>query len=174
MGALAPPPVPNPDAQQGGALSAGPAPVPMAPGNAPGQPPQAPPQMPAPNHVHTVAALRHFAAIGGQLESALKDPDLGKADLKSKVIEGVTDLVARRIIAPAQAVQQLASFPEKPLDQKKWLMDHMQQVMQAREMVLGHHAMAFAGEPMPTQAPSADSHMSDMAGMMQAHYGARK
>lgn len=164
---LSSPPVPNPDAQPG-ALQGTPGPMPAGAPPA-GAPMQVPPQMPAPTHAQTVAALRHFAAIGKQLEIALKDPDLGKADIKSKVIDGMTTLVGSRMISPGQAVSQLSTFPERPFEQKQWLMDHMNQITQARDHILGHHGVAFAGGG-PEAAPSADSHMDDVSGMMQAHY----
>lgn len=152
---LAPPPPPNPQ----GALSAGVQQAPQA----------SPQQMPAPSHQQTVAALRHFDAIGKQLEIALKDPELGKSDIRSKVIDGMTTLVADRIIPPGQAVTQLATFPDRPFEQRKWLIDHLQQTQQAKNMVLSHHALGNAGgAPEPT--PSADTHMQDLQGMMSAHY----
>lgn len=158
MGALqsmAPPPAPNPQGALAGGVQ---------------QSPQAPPQqMPAPSHQQTVAALRHFAAIGKQLEIALKDPDLGKSDMRSKLIDGMTTLVADRIIPPGQAVTQLATFPDRPFEQKTWLIQHYKQIQQARDAVLSHHAMANAGGgPEPT--PSADSHLQDMQSMTASHY----
>lgn len=164
---------PAPDQGAGSPLAAGvlqSPQMPQAPTGAPGQQQQQPPQPPpAPTHAQTVAALRHFTAISKQLEDALKDPDLGKSDIKSKVIDGMTTLVANRIIPPGAAVTQLATFPEKPFDQRKWLLTHLQQVAQARDAVLGHHAMAFAGAgPEPT--PHGDNHMQDISGMMAAHY----
>lgn len=175
---LSTPPAPNPDGQSsstGGGLSGmgGGMPMMASPPTAPapngGPPQQQPQQPPAPNHAQTVAALRHFHAIGKQLEIALKDPDVGKADLKKKVIEGMTTLVAQRILSPAQAVTQLSTFPERPFEQKKWLADHLMQTQQAEIAVLTHHGMAFAGQG-PQPAPSPDSHMEDIQGMMSAHY----
>lgn len=167
LNSLSTPPTPNP----------GPAPALMgAPGMPPGMPqaPQgpgaAPPQAPpAPTHQQTVSALRHFAAIGKQLEIALKDPDLGKSSIKDKLIDGATTLVADRIIPPGQAVTMLATFPERPYDQKVWIIQHYQQIQQAENAVLAHHAAAFAGQgPQPT--PNQDSHLQDMAGLMSGHY----
>jgi len=136
-------------------------------GGAPGASPQA--SMPAPDHKQTVAALRHFEAIGKQLKMALKDPDLGRADLRSKVIDGMTSLVASRILSPGEAVQTLATFPERPYEQKIWMVDHYKQTLKARDDVLDHHKMAYAGAgPEPT--PSGDNHMQDIAAMMNAHY----
>jgi hypothetical protein len=166
-----PPPAPNTDQPS---LSQG-----MAQGNplqqlgGPSPGPNAGPQQqqaPAPTHAQTVAALRHFDAIGKQLESALKDPDLGKSSIKQKVIDGMTTLVASRIVPPSDAVGQLAEFPEKPFEQKQWLLQHLQHLMQARNAVLVHHGIAYAGGgPEPTPHP--DDHMADISGMMSSHYG---
>lgn len=148
------PPLPNPDADSG-----------VKPGS--GTPASA--QIPAPTHAQTVTALRHFAALKTQLETALADPDLGKASMKSKIIDGMTKLVAQRMIAPGEAVSTLSTFPDRPFEQKTWLMDHLRNIMQARDLVLTHHAAAFAGmEPQP--APSPDDHIAILDGMRQAHY----
>jgi hypothetical protein len=143
------------------------------PSNAMPNTPQQPQAPPAPTHAQTVAALRHFSAIGKQLQSAMQDPDLGKTDIKNKIIDGVTALVADRIIPPTAAVTELSTFPERPYDQKIWVQQHLMQVMQARNAVLAHHAAAFAGgAPQPT--PSADDHMSDLQAMQQSHYSGQQ
>lgn len=149
----------------------GPQPGPGMPAQGGQQQPGMPP--PAPTSAQTVAALRHFAAITKELESALKDPDIGKADIKSKLIDGMTRLVGGRIMSAGQAVSQLATLPERPFEQKQWVMNHMQQAMQARDFVIGHHAAAFAGAG-PEAAPHPDNHMQDITAMQQAHYAPRK
>jgi hypothetical protein len=135
-----------------------------------GMPPAPPQQMPAPSFQQTVAALRHFNAIGKQLVIALKDPDLGRTDLKSKIIDGMTTLVADRIIPPGQAVTQLATFPERPYEQRAWLLQHLQQTAVARNAVLDHHRLTNMPQPAVPPTPSADTHLDDMAGL-QGHYG---
>jgi hypothetical protein len=178
-----PPPAPFPDAQQGQpALGMDISAAGGAPQQAPGQgaaaagPPQSPP---APSHQQTVAALRHFTAIGGELEKALKDPDVGKADIKSKVIDGVTRLVARGIMPAADAVKTLSTFPARPFDQRKWLQTHLQQTQQAEMAVLEHHRAGnpgsgdFATESAMHNSGSPDDHLGTMAGMMSAHYAGR-
>lgn len=136
------------------------------------------PPAPAPTHAQTVAALRHFSALEQQLEKALVEPDLGKADLKSKVIDGMTTLVANRIISPAEAVSQLATFPQRPFDQKKWIENHVAQIDQARDAILDHHRQAFAGanedEVAGGPQPSPDDHMATMAGLLSTHYPGQK
>jgi hypothetical protein len=159
------PPVPNPDQQ------------PQAPQ---GQPPQGTPQpqaQPAPTHVQTVAALQHFHAIQQELETLAKNPDLGKASVKSAIIDGTAKLVSQRIISPAEAVSQLSKVPEKPLEQKQWLEAMLMQTFQASSAVLAHRQSAVASGAAPPETPdaaySADDHMSHMGGVA-AHYNGLK
>jgi hypothetical protein len=167
------PPVPNPDQQQPAAQG-----QPQA--NALGGPQGAPPQQqaaPAPTHVQTVAALAHFHAIQQELETLAKNPDLGKASIKSAIIDGTAKLVSQRIISPAEAVSQLSKVPEKPLEQKQWLEALMMQTFQASSAVLSHRQGAVASGTAPPEDPnaaySADDHMSHMGGLA-AHYNGLK
>ena len=163
-----PPPAPNSEPGQQ-------MPPPMV-GNALGpatgqqQAPPAPP--PAPSHQQTVAALRHFAALERELTTLLKDPDLGKADLKSKIIDGTTGLVAQGYLTPAAAVTELGTVPERPFDQKKWLEQHFVQTIAAANQVLGHHQAAFPGGAPNEEAPSMDDHHDLMQGLA-SHYQGR-
>lgn len=166
------PPAPNPspdDPQQGQPINAL-APQQSGPAQQAPQGPQQQPQAPAPTHAQTVAALRHFHALNAELEALAADPDLGKADIKSKVIDGATKLVGMRIMTPSQAVMQLGEFPVQPFQQRAWVLQHLQQNKTAQDAVLDHHRTAHAGiENMPQGSP--DDHLNDMAGMMQSHYG---
>lgn len=149
------PPAPNPDA--GNALQQG------AP-----QQQQAPSP---PNHEQTVAALRHFDAIKGELSILLKNPSLGKSDVKSQIIDGTTKLVSKRILSPAEAVIQLSKVPTDPLQQRKFLQSLMMQTIQSERAIIAHHAIGFAGQgPMPT--PSSDGHMDAMQSL-HANYGGK-
>lgn len=171
--AMPPPPnMPSPPQNGGNALSIG--------GGAPGQssPIQSGgqvqiPQPPAPTHEETVAALRHFQALQAELEPLLLDPSLGKSDMKSKVIDGATKLVASRIFSPADAVSQLADFPTGPdsfVDQRNWLVKHYFLASVAMHQVLDHHGAAAAAGMVPkTGKPNRENHMDDMRGLM-AHY----
>lgn len=174
--ALQPPPAPNPqpqDPMQGAPVNA------LAPGSGPqqGAPPQQqqqqqPQQPPAPSHAQTVATLRHLHAISQELEALASDPDLGKADIKSKVIDGATKLVGMRILSPSQAVAELGEFPTQPFQQKQWVAKQLSQAQQGMNFVLDHHRAAHAGiKDMPQGNP--DDHMADMNSMMQSHYAGR-
>lgn len=146
-----------------------PPPPPQIPDNQ-NQDQQGPQQQPAPSHGQTVATLRHMQAIMTSLKALIASPDLGKTDMKDSIIEGMTKLVADRMIPPADAVTTLASVPDRPFQQKQWVMTHLQQADQGRNAVLAHHAAAFAGQG-PQQPPDADTHMADMSSMMGQYQG---
>jgi hypothetical protein len=155
------PPVPNPQPQDQ---------------SQPGGPGQAAAANPAPSHAQTVAALRHFQAINTQLEGLLKNPDLGKTNIKSSIIDAVTKLVADRIISPGQAVIQLGNVPDRPFEQKAMLGKMFAQNMQAEIGVLDHHRAATPGTGIwPVESAlhvsEPDRHMETMGGMMSQHYG---
>jgi hypothetical protein len=140
------------------------------PGGAGGAGPAAPP--PPPSHQQTVAAVRHFGAISSECASLLADPDCGKSDVRSKVIDGVTKLVSDGIATPADAVRELASFPDRPFEQKKWLENYMTRSDQAATAVLAHHQMA----PQPA-TPQGDydpeNHNQIMQGLISQYQPAK-
>jgi hypothetical protein len=142
-------------------------------GPATGQQPGHPATPPAPSHQQTVAALRHFAALERELTTLLKDPDLGKSDLKSKIIDGTTGLVAQGYLTPAAAVTELGTVPERPFDQKKWLEQHFVQTIAAANQVLGHHQAAFPGGAPNEEAPSMDGHHDLMQGLASHYQGGK-
>lgn len=168
------PPLPDP-AQKQGPLSISAAPMQQSMAGANGAAAAALQPPPAPSHAQTVASLRHFQAILGQLENLLKNPELGKADVRSDIIEGMTQLVADRFMEPQTAVAQLASVPDKPFDQRKWAQQMFTQTIQAQNAVLDHHRTQTVGtgnyelENMLHESDP-DDHINTMKNMLQAHY----
>lgn len=156
-------PVPGNALQQSGPPMAG------APGNA------APPP---PTHAQTVAALRHFDAIKGELSTILKNPALGRSDVKSQIIDGVAKLVSERMISPGQAVIQLSQVPSDPLQQRKWIQTQMMQAVQAEHSIVETHRNTNLGSgDWATEAQqhntNPDTHMQDIAALT-AGYGGGK
>ena len=154
-------------------------PPPALPGGQPNNNASAPSQpaaaVPAPTHAQTVAALRHFSLINDALEPLLRNPELGRADVRPSVIDAVTKLVGDRILTPQEAVKQLNQFPDRPFDQKRALALLYSQNLQAEMAVLQHHRQAFVGTGhLPTEATlhsdNSDNHISAMSGLM-THYG---
>lgn len=174
---LSTPPAPNPQpddqnsAQTGAPLSG----VPSASAGSQAAP-QQPPAQPAPTHAQTVAAMRHFDAIKAELKKVLANPDCGKTDMRSQIIDGNTRLVAEGIFRPTDAIGVLASVPDKPFDQKKWLEQHLMQSEQAEEAIFDQHVQAFGGNPGAPGAQPGDpdaSHPDTMVGLMNHYQGLR-
>lgn len=142
-----------------------------APATGQGAPPPAAP--PAPSHQQTVASLRHFDAIETELKKLLKDPDLGRTDIRPAVIDGMTGLVSNGIMSAGQAVTQLTDLPSDPFQQRKWLMQHLAMTAQAQVAVLAHHQAAFAGQNVDQTAPNPDDHVGTIQGL-RAQYPTAK
>ena len=129
--------------------------------------PAAPPPPPSPQQ--TIAAVRHFGAISKECASLLGDPDCGKSDIRSKVIDGVTSLVSEGIATPADAVRELASFPDRPFEQKRWLENYMMKSDQASAAVLAHHQMAPPQPGSPQADYEPENHQSIIQGLMSQY-----
>lgn len=130
-----------------------------------------------PTHEQTVAALRHFDAIKGELALLLDNPALGKSDLKGAVIDGTAKLVAERIISAATAVQQLSQVPSDPLQQRKYLTQMMQQTVQAENAVLDHYKQGnpslgdIAGHVASNAGGNRDDHQDHMKALHANYAG---
>jgi hypothetical protein len=110
----------------------------------------------------------------GELKTLMKNPDLGRSNVKDAIIDGTMKLVAERMISAAQAVVQLAAVPDDPLQQRKWVKQMVAQTVQASNNVIDHHAAAQPGTldhgfESQAQQPDPDQHQAIMTGLMQ-HY----
>ena len=162
--AIGSPPAPNlgpggAEPPQGNGLASAPS------SGAPAQP-QAPPP---PTHEQVVVGLRHFHAIEAELSTLLSDPDCGKADMRSKIIDGASSLVGKGIFTAAEAVTQLGQVPDRPWDQREWLEQHFMQTVTAQTALLAHHQQGFVDQKPSMSAPSPDQHMADIGALAQ-HY----
>lgn len=165
-GVMTSPAAPNPDAGSNGsnALQQG-APAQAGPQKAP----------PAPTHAQTVAALRHADAIKNELSILLKNDALGKSSIKSAIIDGATKLVAERIMPASDAVPLLASVPDDPIQQRKWVQQHLMNAIQSEHAVLDQHRNTNLGSgDWATESQqhntSPDNHMQDVKAL-GAQYG---
>jgi hypothetical protein len=128
---------------------------------------------PAPSHAQTVTALRHFGALESELMKLMKDPDLGKDDVRSQVIDAMTRLVSKGIVPAAGAVKDLGTLPDKPYDQRAWVNQHFQNVVQAQSAILAHHQHgAMTGQNVgPSDTPSPDDHQATMSTLQSRYKG---
>jgi hypothetical protein len=116
-----------------------------------------------------VAALRHFDALEKELTGLLKNPDCGKSNLRSEIIDATAKLVAEGFATPAEAVTELGTVPDRPFDQKKWLEIHLKQTIEGADTILAHHAIGFRGQNVDTTPPNPAKH-TDMMAALKAQY----
>ena len=109
-------------------------------------------------------------AIVDELQVLQKNPSLGRSNAKDQIIDGVSSLVGKRMMSPANAVPLLADVPDDPLMQRKWVMAKLQQTVAAQNNVLHHHVMGNQptldwAQESQHQAGSADDHMQTIEGL---------
>lgn len=160
----APPDIPQPTAAQGKANPLMPGGMPQeAPG---GQQPSQPQLPPAPSHGQTVTALRHFSALEEELSGIMKDPDLGKSDVRSEVIDSMMRLVGEGIVTAPNAVMELSTLPDKPYEQRAWVNQHFLNVVMAQNAILAHHQMgAMTGQNVGGEDPDQADHAQIMSSL---------
>lgn len=156
----APPPLP----EQSGGLPSGPQ-INAQLGAA--SPPPTPPT--PPSHEQTVALLRHCDAVKGGLIELLKDPAVGRSDVKDKIIDGMAKLVSERMVSAPEAVKQLSEVPSDPLAQRKWLQSMLQNAIQAENGVLDHY-----GQGNPSLGTVSEHMASHNGGSRDDHMGHTK
>jgi hypothetical protein len=124
----------------------------------------------APSHAETSVAIRHFMMVIDELKELWKNEALGRTDMKSQIIDGVTGLVAKRMMSAASAVQVLADVPSDPIAQRKWVKQMLAQTVQAQNGVLNHHVAGHAptldwATESQHQTSSPDDHLQTMEGL---------
>lgn len=127
---------------------------------------QAPP--PPPTRAQTVAAVHHFGQIKQAMTPIMADPNLGKSNIRPKVMDSFSKLLMSKVLSLPEIMKAVKSLPEDPVEQKKFVDKIYQDNDKAQQMVLQQHAMS----PQPDQADewSQDGHANHMASLMK-NYG---
>jgi hypothetical protein len=148
------------------------APQPQAPQGVPGLVQPGAQQRPMPTHAQVVAGLHRFHEIELASGRLLKDPDVGRKNIRPKVLEMGADLIGRRVMSLPEFMTGIKDFPsaEDMLGQKKWLEKLFQSNVQGQVSLLQDHANA------PPEGPDAaqwtpDSHSEHMAGLISKYPG---
>ena len=120
---------------------------------------------PQPTHAQTVAGLHRFHEIERAVAKVLKNPDLGKKNIRPAVLDMGADLVGEKVMTIPELMSGMQSFPpaEDPLGQKKWLERLYQAQVQAQVSLLRDHASA-PPEENPEQW-NHDNHADHMAAL---------
>lgn len=131
-----------------------------------GQQPQ-----PQPTAGQTMAALHRFGEIKFAMRSVMKDSNLGKTNIRPKLLDAASKLLASKVVSLPEIMNAIKGLPDDPFAQKSFVDKLYVNADQAQQLVLQHHAAARTGQ-VQEDPYSADTHQAHMDGLMQ-HYGGR-
>jgi hypothetical protein len=138
--------------------------------------PAMPPRMPAPTAAQTQAGLRRFDAVMSAMRAIMRDPDLGRTNLRPKIMDQASKLIGSKVISLAQCMQAIAPLNDQPLDQKNLVSGIYNAALQASNALLDHHGAAVATGRVPREGgekydlANHERHMSDL---LNSHYPMR-
>lgn len=140
-------------------------------GMAQAQQPQRP--APAPTENQTIAAVHHFGQIKSAFGPMLKDPKLGKDNIRPKLLDTMSKLLANKVLTLPEIMNAAKALPEDPIQQKKFVEKIYNDNSKAQMMVLQQHAQAKFPEPEPG-APeptpySPDTHADEMSALLKQY-----
>lgn len=129
------------------------------------QQPQAAPQPPILNHAQTVAAVHHFGQIKQAMLPVMDDPNLGKTNIRPKLLDAMSKLLASKALSLPEIMKAVKSLPEDPMAQKGFVDKIYTDNDKAQKMVLQNHAMGQFGdgEPEPWTQDGHGNHMAELA-----------
>src|ERR1700693_2568973 len=108
-------------------------------------------QAPAPpTREQIVATIKHFQAVKKQFMPIAMNTGLGKENLRPKIFDATATLLGEGIFTLPQAINGTKDLPTDPPGQKKWILQHLQNIQQAERMILEHYS---AGPPEIPQVP---------------------
>ena len=130
-------------------------------------------QPPVPTRAQTTAAVHHFSAIQQALKPILKNPKLGKENIRPDVLDAGSKLIGSKILSLPELMNQISEFPSDPLDQKARVQKIYTDAQNAEASVLDHYGAALAAGKLPSDG-GPEYQSSDHASHMDSLLGAYK
>ena len=113
-----------------------------------------------------IAGLHHLGAFTKQMSPILRNPEIGKSNIRPKIFDASAALIGQGIFSVPEVMNGIKDLPDDPLGQKKWLEQKLAGVMMAeKKLVSDYIAQGPGAEP---QGPdwSEDTHRDHMGGLM--------
>ncbi|WP_433705792.1 hypothetical protein [Paraburkholderia sacchari] len=70
-------------------------------------------------------ALKQQQGIRGMIGSLAVDPDIGKADMSTKIAGQISDAVQSNLLPLDQGIREIQSIPSDPQAQAQWIQNHL-------------------------------------------------
>ena len=112
-----------------------------------------------------IAGLHHLNAFQKQFSPLLKNPELGKGNVRPKIFDASAALIGQGIFSVPEVMKGIKDLPDDPLGQKKWLEQKLSGVMMAEQKLISDYIGQGPGQDTgPEYTP--DSHREHMTGLM--------
>jgi hypothetical protein len=128
-----------------------------------GQPGQQPTQM---TKQQVIAGLHHLTSFEKAFSPLLKNPDLGKSNIRPKIFDASASLIGQGIFSVPEVMNGIKDLPDDPLGQKKWLEQKLAGAATAEKKLVSDYVAQGPGQEPDGPAWSPDNHSDHMAGMM--------
>jgi hypothetical protein len=113
-----------------------------------------------------IAGLHHFTAFDKAFSPLLKNPDLGKSNIRPKIFDASASLIGQGIFSVPEVMNGIKDLPDDPLGQKKWLEQKLASTAMAEKKIVSDYIAQGPGQEPQEPAWSPDNHSDHMAGMM--------
>jgi hypothetical protein len=128
-----------------------------------------------------VAALTHLQAMQRTMAKLSRLPGIGKENIRPAIFDASADLLGRAMLSLPQVMNEIKSIPADPPGQKQWVLQHLNDVMEAQRQILSDHAQAFPGSGdfatemanLPPQV-APQSHVEMMGDVANHYVGKRR
>ena len=113
-----------------------------------------------------IAGLHHLNAFQKQFSPILKNPDLGKSNIRPKIFDASATLIGQGIFSVPEVMNGIKDLPDEPLGQKKWLEQKLAGTMMAEKKLISDYIAQGPGQEPEGPEWSMDNHKDHMGGLM--------
>lgn len=113
-----------------------------------------------------IAGLHHLNAFQKQFSPLLKNPELGKSNVRPKIFDASAALIGQGIFSVPEVMNGIKDLPDDPLGQKKWIEKKLSDTMLAEKKMVSDYIGQGPGQEPEGPEWSPDNHTEHMAGLM--------
>ena len=113
-----------------------------------------------------IAGLHHLNAFQKQFSPLLRNPDLGKSNVRPKIFDASAALIGQGIFSVPEVMNGIKDLPDDPLGQKKWLEQKLSSTMMAEKKLVSDYIAQGPGQEPEGPEWSMDNHKEHMGGLM--------
>lgn len=113
-----------------------------------------------------IAGLHHLGAFQKQFGPLLKNPGIGKTNIRPKIFDAAASLIAERTYTVPEVMNGIKDLPDEPLEQKKWLETKLANAAMAEKKLVADYIAQGPGAEPDGPDWSLDSHRDHIGGLM--------